>query len=143
LFGMRCENAMLAIFGNANDADPRDAREYLTIVRRQRDAATESAHVGDGRDLAQRVDSINLTRFAAGPEIAIAIKRAAFWMVQPAGEDLESVDRYFWFHCTVQSKSSDRAEAFTGRDVDSPFLRINSQHVDGSAHVFSAADAVA
>src|SRR6478752_4662992 len=97
---MRCENTVFAILGGANDADSRDANKQFAIVGRQGDATAKPAKVGDCFDLTHRVDSIELTCFAAGPKSAVAVEGAAFRVIKPGGEYFKSIYSDLWFHCT-------------------------------------------
>src|SRR5207248_6625011 len=65
------------------------------VQRREGDAAVEAAERGDGFDLPRSVDPIDLTRLAAGPELAGAIKGEALRVIEPGGENLEAIDGNF------------------------------------------------
>src|SRR5437763_11838149 len=49
----------------------------------------EAAQRGDRAYRPQRIDTINLPRLAAGPQIAFTVKRQAFRVIQNGGEDFE------------------------------------------------------
>ena len=139
---MRCKNTMFAILGGANDADPRDANKNFAIVGRQGNAAAEPAEVGDRFDLPQRIDSIELTCFAACPEGAVAIKGAAFRVIKPGGEYFKTISFDLCFHSNVLSVSDYGAQGFSRRDIDLAGVRIDREDTDRAAHIGLTADAV-
>ena len=85
------EYARRAIRLHADDALRRIADEQF-IRRREGHSAVEGAQRADRLHIAARVDSIDLPGLSAGPEKTLRIKRAAFGMIEPAGEDRELFD---------------------------------------------------
>src|SRR4051812_12779147 len=58
------------------------------------DAAGEPAQRGNCLDAAGPIDPVDLSSFAAGPQVALAVERDALGMIQPGREDLEPLDGY-------------------------------------------------
>ena len=52
----------------------------------------EAAKGGDQLNFAPSIDPIDLTQFAAGPEVAITVEGETFGMIQSVGENLEAVE---------------------------------------------------
>src|SRR5688572_22831424 len=95
---MRGEYVMLAVLGDAHDAHASDAHEQLAIIRREGEATAETAKICDYFRLTRWIDPVNLPRFPARPEVAIAIECAAFRVIQSAGKHFKTSDGDFRVH---------------------------------------------